>query len=368
MQYPKISMKATAVAIILLVVAGCQEPEITMDDRLEEVLQEELAHHDGKGVSAAVLMPDDELWLGVAGISHEATRITQDMMFNIAGATKIFTAALVLDLVEDNILSINDPISKWLPDLENVDSTILIVQLLNHTSGVYNFSAHPSLADVTMADPSKIWTPQEVIESFVLEPHFAPGAAFAYSETGYLLLGLIVESATGSDFETILKERILDPVGLQRTSLGESELAPGENSHPWGDIDDDGELDDFSFLMPVKESIFWVGGGMNATAEDLIMFLRALMEGGIIGPASLDEMLRFRYYGYNSSYGLGIGESTLPDGAYSIGYNSSLYGSTETLCYLPELDVYFSILQNTSDWDMKRCIMSSFMEIIREYY
>lgn len=139
-------------------------------------------------------------------------------------------------------------------------------------------------------------------------------------------------------------------------------------SRPWNDLDDDGELDDLSFLMLAFESAYWVASGMYATAEELIVFPRALMEGNILGPASLDEMLRFEYYGYSSDYGLGIHNFTTPDGSYAIGYNSSTFGYTETLSFLPEFDVYMSILQNTQDWDMKRDIMNSFLEIIREYY
>jgi D-alanyl-D-alanine carboxypeptidase len=368
MNYSPKSMSVTTAAIMLLVAVGCEEPNITTDDRFQEVLETKLDEYGGMGVSAAVIMPNSNIWTGAAGVSNETARITTSTRFNTLSGSLIYTSALVLDLAEDNILSIDDKISEWLPPFDNVDSTILLWQLLNHTSGVYNFSENEELIPTALADPSRLWTPQEVLETFVLEPYGAPGTVIHYSGTGYLLLGLIVEAATRSDFATVLQERILDPLGLDRTSLVQSETIPDDIAIPWADLNDDGGLDDLSFLIPAYNSAYWVSSGVYTTAEDQALFLRALMEGSIIGPESLDEMLRYQWGSVISYNGLGIDLVFATDTSYAIGVGATSFGYSETLFFMPEDNAYISEMQNNEDSNMAIDIWDLFMEIIREDY
>ena len=117
------------------------EPEVT--ERLQATLDSTLAATGTMGVSVAVIMPDGKLWTGVSGLSHPGTPITTDMLFDMGSTGKNLMAALVLDLVDDGLLSLEDPISKYLPPFPNVDGRITIRQLLNHTSGLYMWVEHP---------------------------------------------------------------------------------------------------------------------------------------------------------------------------------------------------------------------------------
>ena len=127
-------------AVSLLYLTFCSPtPELPFEDRLQSVLDREIRASDTKGVSAAVLFPGETIWTGTSGISHDTVAISPDMLFAIGSITKNMVAALTLKLVEAHLLSLDDPLSKWLPAYPHVDSTITIRQLLNHTSGLYMF-------------------------------------------------------------------------------------------------------------------------------------------------------------------------------------------------------------------------------------
>jgi CubicO group peptidase (beta-lactamase class C family) len=98
---------------------------------------------NGKGISASIIIPNKGSWTGVSGISHENTPVSPDMLFNIASVGKNFLATLVLKLCEEGVLRLDDPLHKWLPDYPNIDNRITIRQLLNHTSGIFDFVEHP---------------------------------------------------------------------------------------------------------------------------------------------------------------------------------------------------------------------------------
>ena len=110
-----------------------------IEDRLQQVLDHGIRKYEARGVSAAVIFPDGKIWTGTSGISHGTVPIEPDMLFMIGSITKNVVAALTLQLVEEGLLSLDDPLSKWLPEYPHVDSTASLRQLLNHTSGIYMF-------------------------------------------------------------------------------------------------------------------------------------------------------------------------------------------------------------------------------------
>ncbi|MBW2429082.1 MAG: serine hydrolase, partial [Deltaproteobacteria bacterium] len=143
------------------------DSSLTLADKLQQVLDTELARHHGIGVSAAVIIPARTSWHGVSGVSHGTTSITPEMLFGIGSITKNFMAALILQLAEEGKLSLEDSLSKYLSINPNINGTITIRQLLNHTSGIYNFSEHPSVWDTIFANPQRLWTPEEILTNFV---------------------------------------------------------------------------------------------------------------------------------------------------------------------------------------------------------
>ena len=111
----------------------------SIEEKLQKVLDDGISKYDVRGVSAVVIFPDQKVWKGVSGISHDTVSIKSNMLFAIGSITKNVVAALTLKLAEEGMLSLDDPLSKWLPAYPYVDSNITIRQLLNHTSGIYIF-------------------------------------------------------------------------------------------------------------------------------------------------------------------------------------------------------------------------------------
>ena len=166
---------------ILLLLFSCSfNSDEPVNKKLQRVLDTTLSKYNVKGVSASIIYPDWSVWNGVSGISYDTVSIEPDMLFAIGSITKNFVAALTLKLVEQGKLSLQDPLSKWLPEYQHVNSNITIRQLLNHTSGIYMFWSNQKIWDDLKKDRDKIFTPEEVL-SYIKEPYFEPGEGFPRS-------------------------------------------------------------------------------------------------------------------------------------------------------------------------------------------
>ena len=119
--------------------------KLGFEDQLQHVLDKGIDKYGVKGVSAAIIIAEDKKWVGTSGISHDTITITPDMLFAIGSVTKNVVATLTLKLVEEKQLSLEDPLSKWLPEYPYVNSEITIRQLLNHTSGIYMFWSNQAI-------------------------------------------------------------------------------------------------------------------------------------------------------------------------------------------------------------------------------
>jgi len=131
---------------VFTVPGSAAQPEPTLAQELQAALDRTIEAGNSMGVSAAVVMPDGKVWFGVSGNSHPGTPISPDMVFSIESITKMFTAALILQLVEEGKLTLEDSLEEWLPTYPHIDGRITIRQLLNHTSGVTHSPEHPSYA------------------------------------------------------------------------------------------------------------------------------------------------------------------------------------------------------------------------------
>jgi D-alanyl-D-alanine carboxypeptidase len=310
------------------------------DDVLQEGVDQGLT-----GVALAVDQDGQLLFDGVAGLANgEAqTPLAPADRFRIYSITKTFTAVLVLQLVDEGVLKLEDTVSQWLDDpavarIPNVDR-ITIRQLLTHTSGVYDYynGAGSSFVDDAItgqgADWSKVWTAQEVLAYVDGARHaadFDPGQGVNYSDTGYILLGLIVEQAGGQSVSKQLHARILDPLGLTDTFLAASEPVPGgivEGYHRLGD--------DLINVSGINLSWAWTQGGMVSTTEDLARFADALFNGDLIEQASLEAMLTFLPADEQGrEWGMGAARVQTPIGDL-IGMNGSGPGFVARMYRLP---------------------------------
>ena len=153
--------------------------------------------------------------------------------FRIASNTKTMTAALIVLLAQDGKLQFSDPVSAYVPDVPNGEN-ITIAELLKMRSGLFNYTAAPELSASLDADPTKVFTPQEVLAiAFRQPPQFPPDASYEYNNTNYALLGLIAEKVGGRPLAQQFQDRLFGPLGLEQTSLpaADDTAIPAPYSH-----------------------------------------------------------------------------------------------------------------------------------------
>jgi D-alanyl-D-alanine carboxypeptidase len=191
----------------------------TLAEQLQKALDDGISNYDGKGVSAAVIIPGQEMWTGTSGISHGATQITANMLFSAGSITKTFTAVTIMQLAEENKLSLDDSLYNWISSYSNIDSTITIRQLLNHTSGLYDIADNSQFFEQIFLDQNRIWTLEEILSDYVLDPYFPKGTEWHYSNTGYIILRSIIKQISDSGISDEYRSRFLLPLNLNRTFL-----------------------------------------------------------------------------------------------------------------------------------------------------
>ena len=157
------------------------------------------------------------------------------MLFGMGSDTKTYTATLILKLQEAGLLSLDDTIGKWIHNRPNINGQIRVRQLLNHTSGLFNYLQHPSWASSTYANLNRVWQPEEILP-FVLAPDFAPGTGWNYSNTNYLVAGLIIKAVLNQPAYVTLRSRILAPQGLNNIFYYPNETPTGTIPHVWSPI------------------------------------------------------------------------------------------------------------------------------------
>jgi D-alanyl-D-alanine carboxypeptidase len=349
--------KIVLISLLFALSLFAQENEFdpVLGEKFQTVLDSIIQISDSKGVSACVIMPEKGIWTGVSGISHVGQPITPDMHFWIASNTKTFAAVLIMMLVEKGIISLNDPISDWLPAYNNIDGSILIRQLLNHTSGVYDYIDHPQYETELFADPGRYWSPEYTLH-YVLPPYFPPGNGWRYSSTNYILVGLILKNAFATDtLATVLRDSIFNSLQLNDTYLGIEEGHIGTLAHGWSDIQGNSDREDLTTISDTSMlSSLWTAGAIISTASDMAKWIRDLYTGDLLSSVSKSEMTDFVE---NSGWppivirhGLGTtllvvdGDSLYGHGGYYYGYNSEI-------AFDPKRNISVAVLMNRDSFD-----------------
>ncbi len=228
-----------------------------------------------RGVSASVVLANGAQWSGVAGIAGDAP-LRDDQLIAVASITKTMTGAVILQLVDDGLLRLDDPIDRWLSPREHVDPAITIRQLLNHTNGLANYTASPALGAAIAADPQHVFTPDELL-GFVGPPRFAPGTATEYTNTAFLLLGAIAERATGRAIVDLYHQRLWAPLGLTHIFLPGYEEPPSAVATAYAGTAAIAPLERLS-LLSVGYSAF----GLLSNARTIASWGRALFLGNLL--------------------------------------------------------------------------------------
>ncbi len=304
-------MKKALLLFVLILQFSASEAQIppAYNGAIQYVLDSLCAKRNIKGVSAAVLIPGMGVWKGTHGVSYGNVPLTTDMFLPIGSNTKTFTASIMLKLQENGQLSLDDTIGKWLHNINNVSGQITIRQMLNHTSGLYNYTNNPAFSVALNSDYTHLYQPEDMLP-FIDTPDFAPGTSWAYSNTNFLLAGLIIKQILGEPFNASVRNMILTPRNLQNTVTFPAETPSATVPHGWSvngsgttleDIQATYNWDNTAFLSMATSA-----GAIESTAEDNVHFWDDLMTGKIINSASLQEMMTTVNIGNGAGYGLGI--------------------------------------------------------------
>ncbi|MGE1217126.1 serine hydrolase domain-containing protein [Bacillus toyonensis] len=269
-----------------------------------------------------------------AGVADLSTKkpVKSDYRFRIGSVTKTFTATTVLQLVGENRVQLDDSIEKWLPGLIQGNgydgNQITIRQLLNHTSGIAEYLKSK---DADIMNSKKTYTAEEIVKiGLALPPDFSPGKGWSYSNTGYVILGMLIEKITGNSYAEEIEKRIIEPLDLSNTFLpGNSPVIPGKN-HARGYVKTEGtsELKDITYYNP---SLANSAGDMISNADDLNKFFSSLLSGKLLKERELKEMLTtvpVEGKAVGDGYGLGIYETKLPNGVSVWGHGGGIPGFT----------------------------------------
>lgn len=300
--------------------------------RLQAALDRQVAA--GAPGTLARLEAADQAWTGAAGAlgREPAPPLRTDSAFRIASVTKTVTAVVALGLSRDDRLDLDAPLrsvlgdllDRW-PGLASLRATTTR-QLLTHTAGLPDYFHDESFLAAVGAKPSRRWDPAELIDQVDGQGAlFAPEEGFAYSDTGYVLAGLVLERAGGGALHELYRRHVFDPLGMDATWLEGSE-APrrAEVARHYDGVRD---------LSLVSPTIDWAGGGLVSTTADLAAFVRGLWSGRLAGAGAVRELTRWtpgarfppghavRY----DDYGLGIGRLRL-EGTELVGH-TGYYGA-----------------------------------------
>ena len=267
---------------------------------------------------------------------------TPETVYQIGSVSKQFTAAAVMRLVERGKVGLDDPLTKYLPDYPVRGNRVLVRHLLHQTSGIREFFTVKGFDEMESGPPER-YSRQDLIDLFKKEPFvYAPGERWAYSNSNYTLLGVVIERASGLSYEECLQETFFRPLGMAAThSCGTR--APG-GSFAKGYLPGD---DEFAPAPPVNMNTAVGDGGLCSSVLDLVTWTRALTTGRAVSRSSYERMITPDHVrrGYVPDYGYGL--SLVPlDGRRRVGHNGDITGFMSALAHYPDDDLTVAVLTN----------------------
>jgi D-alanyl-D-alanine carboxypeptidase len=288
-----------------------------------------------QGVSASVVYAD-KLYTMCSGESYTGRPVTDDMVLAIGSNTKTMTSVLLLRLQEDGLLNLDDAVSKHLLPHPRIDPSITVRQLLNHTSGLGEYAGGQAYRDSVLANPRRIWQRDEL---FALIPPAAaaPGTAWAYCNTNYLVAGAIAEIVGGMPLHQLLARYISTPLQLDSLRLFPQDSLVGELTHRWL-----GGRDASATPMMAEWSGAWAAGAVISTARQYAAFYHRLFSEGVLSASSMSEFIAFVA---PNSYGLGI-RRLMVGGQIVYGHGGEIRGYTSSALWVPSLRASVVVLTN----------------------
>lgn len=276
---------------------------------------------------------------GLANVEH-GIPVTPDTIFRIGSVTKQFTAAAITLLAQRGELSFDDPINEFLPEYPVHGHEITIYHLLNHTSGIKSYTGIPGYMDQGVRTDLAT---DDLIDVFAHLPmEFAPGDSWNYNNSGYVLLGAIIEAVSGQTYSDFIAEHITVPLGLESTLYGGPQIIP--NRAAGYSTDDAGNVINAGFISMTQPH---AAGALLSTTGDLVEWHQALTGGEFIHDDSYAAMTTPAALNDGSSYpyGFGLGVGLLRE-RRMIAHGGGIHGFSCYALWLPDEDIYVAVLSN----------------------
>ncbi|MFC3907914.1 serine hydrolase domain-containing protein [Legionella dresdenensis] len=321
--------------------------------KVQQIIDLDREKYHIPGIEVSIICPGESTPRDfVSGYTtlEQSAALKPDNLFQIGSETKSFIAALILLWEAEGKLSIDDSVSEYLSDLPQSWQNITIRQLLNHTSGIYNYT---DVLDKKVRqgdfDFNQQWTSEELVNLVTEEPlYFEPGAGWHYSNTNYVLAGLIIEQVSGSELTGQLKARLIEPLQLQDTFYLPASYSPQimeRMAHGYSDRgyfpDEPKDITDFS------HSWTNAAGGMVATSHDTALWIKALAQGYILPPTQMQELMTTINATLPNKlkvqYGLGIIHDDKTFGEEAWWHSGGTLGFSSLMIWLKSSDVILTV-------------------------
>ncbi len=360
--------------LVLLLSLGCEKDEAQPPEVYSctsEVTDQNPGHHlagrlqtfmDSRiaaglpGVMMTVHDPVNGRWSGAAGRAELIGKVPLRSchITRVGSTVKTFTAVSVLRLWEEGKIELEAPITDYLSDdqlrgLGNADQAT-VRQLLQHSSGMDNYIRNLRFQTASLNDFTRVWQPEELLAySRDVPAEFPAGSDVNYSNTGYILLGMIIEAVTGKAFYKYFEEALFTPYHLEFTRFAALDPVPDGIIRGYIDLYDKGELIEATYYS--GWDYFTADGGLISNSYDLNRFLELLFSGQIIGPEALAQMTDFQYPkveeadAFRTGYGLGIFSVDTDYGPAYL-HSGDAIGYFASMAYFPEQQVTISWAAN----------------------
>ena len=327
--------------------------------RLQSVLDSIHAAGHFPGVTAGVVLGDGTAFGLASGYADTAAKIrmTPEARLLQGSVGKTYVAAVALQLVHEGKIALDENVAAylgaepWYARLAN-GRDVTVRQLMNHTSGIVRYEFKPEFTRDLTASPAKVWQPEELIAYLLDTPApFAPGQGWEYSDSNYILLGMIIERVTGNSYYAEMERRLLRPLDLRNTVPSNSRVIPGlvqgyaGPNNPFGG----GDAMITNGQFAINPQFEWTGGGIASTSEDLARWAKALYEGRGFDPSLMPQALDGvpARLGRDVRYGLGIMLRPTALGM-TWGHSGFFPGYLTEVMYFPETKTAIAVQVNTS--------------------
>jgi len=339
-------------SLVLALVVGPARQAPTEAARIDAIVQQHMQLPGAVGLSVAVARGDEVVYsraLGLANLEFPVP-VDEETVFRIASVTKQFTAAAILRLSERGKLALDDPLTSFLPDFPTHGQDITLRHLLTHTSGIPNVTdLGKKWSDLAARELSH----EEMLALWKDLPlDFAPGERWKYSNSGYYLLGMVIEALSGRSYDEFLRAEFFEPLGMSRTRLdSNAELIPDR-------------AQGYAFANGVFQNDRLIGmsqpfssGALLSTAGDLVRWQTALASGRALKPQSYEEMkLPFVLAdGSETTYGMGLFLSPVV-GHPCVWHGGDIFGFNSALAYFPEGKLSIAALSNSEKLSTERLV------------